>query len=51
MIWSGEWDAWWKQDACGYTTDSRLAGRFMFEEAERISHHAGNEKQIEYVPI
>lgn len=50
-IWSGEWSSWWRYGGYGYTTDSTEAGVFSFEEAEGKSHHAGPEKQIEYVPI
>lgn len=47
-IWSGEWGAWWKAAAQGYTIDIENAGIYSFEEACKYSAHCGPEKKIRY---
>lgn len=47
-IWSGEWRAWWRPKAQGYTDNIDEAGVFPFNEAWNRSYHCGPEKRISY---
>ena len=49
-IWSGEWDAWWRDNAAGYTAFSGMAGVYTREVAESLTRHCGPEKKIEIRP-
>jgi hypothetical protein len=35
LLWSSRHDAWWRPDACGYTTVLKNAGRYTRDEAVR----------------
>lgn len=35
LVWSNEHNAWWKPNACGYTTTQEAAGRYTWAEAHR----------------
>lgn len=49
LIWSAEWDAWWRPNGCGYTCDRGQAGRWInLEAALEASRHASAEKRIQY---
>lgn len=47
-IWSGEWEAYWRPAAHGYTPDGLKAGVWEFQSAYDITKHCGPEKKIEY---
>ena len=49
LIWSGEHQAYWRPDSCGYTTIRAAAGRYTFDEAWKATSHAGPEKKIEFI--
>jgi hypothetical protein len=51
VIWSGEHNAYWRPEACGYTSDIKQAGRFMIADANAWARHCGQEKQLEIRPI
>jgi hypothetical protein len=48
-IWSGEWHAWWRPDACGYTKDIEQAGIYAVGEAMKCCGHCGPKKKIRLV--
>lgn len=45
-IWSGQWSAWWRHPANGYTDQISAAGVYTGAEAWAHTHHSGPEKQI-----
>lgn len=47
-IWSGEWQAYWRANGCGYTPNIEEAGVYTFDSAVSYSGHCSREKQIEY---
>ena len=47
VIWSGEYGAYWRPKACGYTNDVDQAGIWPYAEAERMTRHCGPEKLIQ----
>jgi hypothetical protein len=47
-IWSGQWSAYWRPPANGYTREIAEAAIYKFEDAWKRSHHCGPEKKIEY---
>ncbi|MGE4296812.1 MAG: hypothetical protein AB7E47_02185 [Desulfovibrionaceae bacterium] len=47
-IYSGQWSAWWRENACGYTDDVLQAGVYTFSDALAVSDHCGREKRIVY---
>jgi hypothetical protein len=46
QIWSKEHLAWWRPDACGYTTQPNEAWVLPFSEAYERTKHCGPEKAI-----
>lgn len=48
-IWSGEWQSYWRANACGYTPDIAEAGIYTFDDAVKYSGHCGREKEISYI--
>ena len=40
LIWSNEHNAWWRSNACGYTSDIKSAGRYPLSHARRICINA-----------
>lgn len=48
LIWSGQWGAWWRPNAKGYTTNIEEAGVYSLKNAYERSGHAGPEKQISF---
>lgn len=51
VIWSGEWQAYWRSGCCGYMPDVRDAGVYSLSAAEKATAHCGPEKRIEMRPI
>ena len=53
VIWSGEDRAWWRRGSdggsAGCTSNLDLAGRWLLEEAERMTRLCGPEMQIQIV--
>lgn len=47
-IYSKQWEAYWKANASGYTTDINEAGIYTLASALDNSSHCGPEKKIEY---
>ena len=47
-IWSGQWEAYWRPNGAGYTTDGLEAGVYDFSEALARTSHCGPEKRIEF---
>lgn len=45
-IWSGQWRAWWREGAHGYSDHYEAAGVFTPAEAFAQTRHAGPEKKI-----
>lgn len=47
-IYSGQWGAYWRPNACGYTTHKEVAGVYDIEDAYRHVAHCGIEKKISF---
>jgi hypothetical protein len=50
LIWSCEFRAWWKPDACGYTKSVNASGRYSLEVAVGICFNANQYNDDEQVP-
>jgi len=48
VIWSGQWESYWRPDGFGYTKDLDQAGIWTFEQAFKRTCGCGPEKRIEY---
>lgn len=48
LIWSGEWQAYWREAGNGYTKSATEAGLFTIEAAYARTRHCGPEKQIAF---
>ena len=46
IIWSGQWEAWWRKNGSGYTDNIKLAGIFSISEAWKRVNHCGPENRI-----
>jgi len=51
MIWSGEHQAWWRPNYCGYTIYREAAGIYNYQAAARATSLSGPEKKIMLVPV
>jgi len=47
-IWSGEWHAYWRPEARGYTMCKQEAGIYTLQEALKVSGHCSPCKKIKY---
>jgi hypothetical protein len=47
-IWSGQWNAYWCANGCGYTTKLNDVGVYDIEDAWRRTSHVGLEKRISF---
>lgn len=47
-IWSGQWNAYWGANGCGYTTKVNDVGVYDIEDAWRRVSHVGLEKRISF---
>ncbi len=47
-IWSGQWMAWWRPEASGYTDETDRAGVYTGAKALEIGSHCGPEKKLAY---
>lgn len=47
-IWSGEKQAYWRENRCGYTDNSKDAGIYEIKEAWSAVSHVGIEKRISF---
>lgn len=50
LIWSGEHQAWWRENARGYSLQVGGAGRYTRSDAEAYIAASGPEKKLEIVP-
>lgn len=48
LIWSGQWQLYWRSNKCGYTCSPFEAGIYDFDEAFFATKHCGPEKRIEF---
>ena len=48
LLWSGQWMAWWRPDASGYTDEMDRAGVYSGEKAWTDGKHCGPEKKLAY---
>lgn len=48
-IYSGQWRAFWRANASGYTGDLSQSGVYTLADAWRRTSHCGPEKQIYYL--
>ena len=46
LIWSKQWQAWWRKGGSGYTDNIKLAGIWSIVEAWKRVRHCGPEKRI-----
>ena len=45
-VWSGQWRAWWRPGAAGYTSDCSAAGVYPFADAWAHTRHCDRDKLI-----
>lgn len=50
-IWSGQWKAFWRPEAAGYTDKAYEAGVWLRHEAKAMTSHCGPEKKIKLLAI
>lgn len=50
-IWSGEHQAWWRANFCGYTDDPAQVGLYTKAEAASALRTAGREKKLKAVMV